>query len=113
MRARRQGEQSGRRELYIALLFLVWIAAIIWRLAYLQVTRHNDYRLRADAQRQETITVSPLRGAIVDRRGWELARSESADSIFAYARQVTDPEKTAQTLSPLLGESQDVLLKKL
>lgn len=113
MRARRQEEQLGRRGLCIALLFLVWMVALIWRLAYLQVTRHADYRLRADAQRQETITVSPQRGAIVDRRGWELARSESADSVFAYARQIKEPEKVARALAPLLGESQDTLLKKL
>jgi len=113
MRARRGEEQLGRRGLCIALLFLVWMVALIWRLAYLQVTRHDDYRLRADAQRQETITISPQRGAIVDRRGWELARSESADSVFAYARQVKEPEKAARTLAPLLGESQDTLLKKL
>jgi cell division protein FtsI/penicillin-binding protein 2 len=113
MRTRRRGEQSGRRQLCIALLFILWMAAIIWRLAYLQVTRHADYRVRAEAQRQETITVSPLRGAIVDRRGLELAISVDTDSLFAYARQVKDPEKVARVLSPLVGENKDALLKKL
>jgi cell division protein FtsI/penicillin-binding protein 2 len=89
------------------------MALIIWRLAYLQVTRHGDYRARAEAQRQETITVSPLRGAIVDRRGWELARSVDAASVFAYTRQIEDPQRVARVLAPLLRESESKLLNKL
>ena len=113
MRVKREEKQSGRRHLLIALLFIVWMAVIIWRLAYLQVTRHDEYRARAEAQRQQTITVSPLRGPIVDRRGWELARSIDTDSVFAYGREIKDPEKIAHTLAPLLGEREGDLLKKL
>jgi cell division protein FtsI (penicillin-binding protein 3) len=97
----------------IALLFLIWIAAIIWRLGDLQIARHHHYRARAEAQRQQTITLSPLRGPILDRRGLELARSSDSDSLAADARQLRDPEKIARTLAPLIGERAGELLKKL
>src|SRR2546430_377607 len=113
MRAKREERQSGGRYLFIALLFLVWMAVIIWRLAYLQVTHHSEYRARAEAQRQQTITISPLRGAILDRRGWELARSVDTDSVFAYSRDLQDSAAVARRLAPLLGEPAGELLKKL
>jgi cell division protein FtsI/penicillin-binding protein 2 len=113
MRAQRKEKKAGGYHLWIALLFLAWMGAIIWRLAHLQITCHEKYRARAEAQRQQTIGVSPLRGAILDRRRWELARSVDADSVFAYAREVKDPAEVARRLAPLVGEREGELVRKL
>src|SRR5581483_11645464 len=115
MRAGKKQKKKGNvsRLLWLALLFIAWMTAIIWRLTYLQVTRHDYYHARAEAQRQDAIAVSPLRGTIVDRNGSNLAVSTDTDSIFVYTREVTDPEKISRTLAPLLGEREGDLIQKL
>ncbi len=111
--AKKGKKRHSFRLLCLALIFVVWMVAIIWRLAYLQVSRHDHYYARAEAQRTDTIAVSPLRGSIVDRNGQELARSVDADSVFVYIREIKDPEKVARSLAPLLGEREGEMMQKL
>ncbi len=113
MRARQTETHSSRRALLIAWLFLLWMAVIVGRLAYLQVSCHQDYQRRAELQREEVVTVAPLRGAILDRRGEPLARSVEADSLYAYKRLMVNPEQVARHLAPLLGQSEGDWLKKI
>ncbi len=111
--AKKGKESNGFRLLCLALIFVAWMIAIIWRLAYLQVTRHDHYSARAAAQRSDVIQVSPLRGSIVDRQGQEMASSVEADSVFVDTREIKDPEKIARALAPLLGEREGELMQKL
>lgn len=113
MRARQTEPHCSRRALLIALLFLFWMAVIVGRLAYLQVSCHQDYRRRGELQREEVVTVAPLRGAILDRRGEPLARSVETDSLYGFKRLMVDPEQIAHHLAPLLGQSEGDLLKKI
>ena len=70
-------------------------------------------RLSAVAQNHQVVsgTVTPLRGAILDRNGDALALTEPGDDISAY--EVSDPERAAVQLAPLIGESVSALAAKL
>jgi cell division protein FtsI (penicillin-binding protein 3)/stage V sporulation protein D (sporulation-specific penicillin-binding protein) len=70
-------------------------------------------QLSALAQSQQVIqsTVTPLRGAILDRNGDALALTELGDDLSAY--EVPDPNRAAALLAPLLQESVATLAHKL
>jgi cell division protein FtsI (penicillin-binding protein 3) len=57
--------------------------------------------------------VPAQRGTIRDRHGMPLAVSEEAITVFAHPFLIDDPAKEAARLAPLLGVSEDELLKKL
>ncbi|HEX4948173.1 MAG TPA: hypothetical protein VFZ34_15985, partial [Blastocatellia bacterium] len=55
------------RHIFVACLFVAWMGVIIWRLAFLQIARHEELAERAARQRNETQSVAATRGTIVDR----------------------------------------------
>jgi cell division protein FtsI (penicillin-binding protein 3) len=93
--------------------FFLCFTVILARALWLQGVRGGALASQAASQQTETVTVPGLRGRILDRRGRELAVSEDAASIYATPYQVKDPERTASHLAPLLGVSNDELLKGL
>lgn len=117
-----QPEASGERHYLIALFFLAWMVAIIWRLADLQITRRGEFVALARSQQTRTSDLKPLRGTIVDRSGRELAATIDPDTVVAdlykigskdEQRAASEKTRIAATLAPLLGEKPDVLLAKL
>jgi cell division protein FtsI (penicillin-binding protein 3) len=68
------------------------------------------------AARSQQMTYEPLpaqRGTISDRNGIDLAVSEPAQDISATPYLIKDPLSAARALAPLLGLSQDAVLRKL
>lgn len=117
-----QPKNSSRRHLLIALFFVAWMAAIVWRLADLQITRRPDFLVSARAQQVHSSEIQALRGTIVDSRGEELATTIDPDTVVADLYKLTfkDEEKSkserlriATILAPVLGESKETLLAKL
>jgi len=95
-----------------AVLFL-WVAAVLGRLAYLQIAKYEFFLNLASRQHGRTIDVDPPRGTIYDRNGAELAMSIDVDSIFAVPSEIPDQESTAQVLSKVLGTDPQELLAHL
>ena len=92
------------KRLYIlAVLLLIWIGIICFRLVRLQVVKYTDFMARAERQQNRTIPVLPRRGNIYDRNGYALAMSIDVDSVFAVPSEVSDPEQTASLLSKVLN----------
>src|SRR3954468_25069438 len=75
--------------------------------------RASSLKHAATTQQVEQITVPARRGAIVDRRGVELAVSEPADDIAVTPYLIKDPAGVARRLAPILGEPENELLSKL
>lgn len=108
-------EPEGPRPRLLALFAvgLLWMAAVLVRLGYLQLVCYSDYLARAHHQQERIIEVSPKRGALYDRNGRELAMSVPVDSCFAVPAEISDPELVARLLSRLLGVSQEELAARL
>ena len=65
------------------------------------------------SQQIEDIADPARRGTIFDRNGVELAVSEDSVTVFAHPFLIKDPAGVAGRLAPLVGRSEDELLRKL
>ncbi|MBI2153890.1 MAG: penicillin-binding protein [Candidatus Rokubacteria bacterium] len=101
------------RALILFVLFACALLALIGRLAYLQVVRHDELSRLAERQRSKTITLRPKRGPVLDRHGGTLAVSSHAESLFALPARIDSPEALARRLAPLLSESPEEIGKRL
>jgi len=91
------------RLLFVAVVALLWGAATLGRLAYLQLFCYGDYLARAQRQQQRLIEITPRRGVLYDRNLHELAVSLQVDACFAVPAEIADPAMVARLLAPILG----------
>ena len=106
-------QRSARTRWLVVFGFaILWMAAIVFRLSYLQLYRYSDYLAKAQRQQQRIVEISPKRGVIYDRNGRELAMSVSMDSFFGDPEEISDPEMVARLLSRVLGMPADDLETK-
>jgi cell division protein FtsI (penicillin-binding protein 3) len=100
----------------IGLLFAFFLSLIVlagMRSLQLGTLKGGSLRAAAAMQQVKTIDVPAHRGTITDRKGVELAVSESASDITATPYLVKDKLKVSQKIAPLLGLSPEDTLKKL
>ena len=93
------------RWLFVWVVALVWIAAVLARLGYLQLFCYSEYFAKAQHQQQRIFEISPKRGTIYDRKGRELAVSLPMDSVFADPAEISDAELAGRLLSRILSDS--------
>jgi len=85
-------------------LGLMVLALIIWgRVFQLQIIQGAQLRKEADAEVQKFCPILPVRGAILDRRGTELAISTRVSSVVAHPAQIRDAGRLSRELAPILG----------
>jgi len=101
------------RALILFVFFACALLALIGRLAYVQVVKHEELSRLAERQRSKTITLRPKRGPILDRHGEPLAVSSHAESVFALPARIDSPEDLSRRLAPLLSERREEILKRL
>ncbi|MBI4589879.1 MAG: PASTA domain-containing protein [Candidatus Rokubacteria bacterium] len=101
------------RALILSTLFACALLALIGRLAFLQIVKHEELARLAERQRSKTIVLRPKRGPVLDRHGQALAVSSHAESLFALPARVGDPEGVAERLAPLLNEAPEEVRKRL
>ena len=101
------------RALILFVFFACALLALIGRLAYVQVVKHEELSRLAERQRSKTITLRPKRGPILDRHGEPLAVSSHAESVFALPARIDNPEDLSRRLAPLLSERPAEILKRL
>ncbi|MHB8754876.1 MAG: penicillin-binding transpeptidase domain-containing protein [Candidatus Acidiferrales bacterium] len=104
---------SRLRLLVIFGLAVVWMVAVLTRVSYLQLFRYREYLERANRQQERIIEISPMRGAIYDRNGRELAMSIPVDSCFADPDEISDPAMVARLLSHVLKTPAEEIEQKL
>jgi cell division protein FtsI (penicillin-binding protein 3) len=92
-----------RRWLVVGVVALIWMAAVLFRLSYLQLVCYAEYFAKAQHQQRRIFEISPRRGAIYDRKGRELAISIPMDSIFGDPTDIKDASLVAGLLSRVLN----------
>lgn len=100
-----------RRRLFILLMLLcVLFAALVIRLAYVQLGEGEELSAKAEDSWRRNIPYSAKRGEISDRNGEVLAYNITTPTVMAIPVQVKEKEQTAKLLAPLLGmKESDVL----
>jgi len=93
--------------------FLALLALAVLRTAWLGTIKGDRLAQAASTQQVSDVTVPARRGAIVDRKGVELAVTEPAADISATPYLVKNPVRVAARLAPLLKRPEDEIIKKL
>jgi len=104
---------TDRRIGWLFLIFLALLAVAVVRTGYLAAVKGGTLRRKAAYQQVTVVTVPAPRGAILDRRGVDLAVSEPADDVSATPYLVPDPVATARRLAPVLRRPFGQLLAAL
>jgi penicillin-binding protein 2 len=87
-----------RRLILLFALVLACFGLLVARLAWLQVLRHEHYRVQAEDNRIALVPIVPNRGLILDRNGVVLASNYSA-----YTLEIT-PSKLEANLDSVIDE---------
>ncbi len=94
---------SGKRLIQLFAFLAAWALIVVARLVQIQIVRHDEYLTKAVRQQERTLSLSPVRGSIVDARLRVLAESISAESIYADPQAVADPKAVARALAAVRG----------
>jgi cell division protein FtsI (penicillin-binding protein 3) len=116
----RLGSPRPRLRMVSLALTLVLVAFVV-RLLQVQAVDASTYAAKAEKNRYVGYTLAAERGGITDRNGVALATSVDAYDITADPTMFTreqlkvddGPEQAAALLSPILGQDQDKLVRKL
>jgi len=105
--------RTRNRVVLLVLAVMGLAGGIASRLYQLEVRSADAMQSRARRQHEREVEIWGRRGAIVDRRGRELAVSLDSSSLFAHPPRVQDPRRAASLLAPVLDLSRDQILAKL
>ena len=94
-------------------VMLLAILIIIFRYGWLQLVQGTELSERMRYQVGQDYLVQSPRGAIIDRNGRELAASTMTKSLFIDPNNVDSEKKEqlAKDLAPLVGKTEDDILK--
>lgn len=92
---------------------MIWALAIVGRLIWLQVIRHDDYLAAAKAQQRHRIEIPSLRGEVLDREGYPLAISIRTRSAVINPQRIVDPIFFSRMIAPVLSLEPRTLASRL
>jgi len=91
----------GQRAAIAALLGLLGIFLLAFRLTQLQIVEHEYFSTRSDDNRMRVLPVAPVRGLIYDRNGLLLAQNLPSFEISITPEQIGNAANLSDTLSRL------------
>ncbi|MEO5845869.1 MAG: penicillin-binding protein 2, partial [Caldimonas sp.] len=90
------------RLLAAALFVLVAFGLLVARLAYLQVSKHDELSTQAENNRIAVVPITPNRGLILDRNGVVLANNYSAYTLEIAPARVRSVDATIDALAEIV-----------
>lgn len=110
----KSSKDSIKKRLKIALIIsFIIVVALILRLGNLQIIRNHELKTEALQQWTKSISISPERGNIYDRKGKKLAISVNASTVWATSSEMEDLKKTSKSLAGVLEIDEKELYNKL
>lgn len=97
----------------IFFLLILFGAAIISRLIYIQLIQHGLYKALAQGQQKIFQFARGKRGEIFFKDGQILAANIEGSYLFVSPKEVGEKEKAAEEISQILGMEKDSILAKL
>ncbi len=111
-----QNKISSKRIGSILIVALLFMIALLLRVAYLQFIDGSRLQTLATSQQTLTETISAKRGTIYDSNGKALAISYDTDKVYITPSQIKDDNNksiVAQNLSSILGIDYNELLTQI
>lgn len=106
-----------KRMLFLLAIFVLIVAALTARLAYIQFVEGSELQKKAFVQQNSGRIISPIRGTIFDRNGKKLAISVQAATIGCKPSDINGnrknitPEKVADGLAEILDMDRNEVLR--
>ena len=105
-----------KRLIFLLSVFIITVAVLIGRLAYIQFVQGNELQKKAFEQQNRGRTISSIRGTIYDRNGKKLAISVQVATIGCNPSDVKtnkkiSVDKIADDLAAILEMDRDNLVK--
>jgi cell division protein FtsI (penicillin-binding protein 3) len=97
----------------VSVMLFLFGAALISRLAYLQIIQHDILVAKSEKQYLSTVQTHFGRGVIYDRNLNELARNVEVESVYVNPSEILDPKSVARILSTTLNLNRDQVYKKI
>ena len=104
---RQEAAMFARRAVVGFLVIFVLLGVLGVRFWYLQVSQHDEFQARSDANRILTRPLAPARGLIYDRNGVLLAENVAAFRLEVIPEQVADMDALLHDLQDTIGVSDD------
>jgi len=102
-----------RRARWLLRLLILWGLAVVAKLFYVQIVKHDFYAELADQQQTKLIEIPAHRGTIYDRNGHILAISVPVETVVVNPAQLPNVEIAAAILSEILNLNQNEVLANL
>ena len=102
-----------RRARWLLRLLVLWGLAVVAKLFYIQIVRHDHYADLAEQQQTRLVEIPAHRGTIYDRNGHILAISVPVETVIVNPTQLPNVEVAAGLLSEILGLNKRELLATL
>jgi cell division protein FtsI (penicillin-binding protein 3) len=97
----------------ISVFLFLFGAALIARLAFLQIIQHDTLVAKSEKQYLSTVKTHFGRGVIYDRNFNELARNVEVESVYVNPSRISDRKTAARILSTTLKLNRDQVFKKI
>lgn len=94
-------DQTKTRMLVLAIVLFTWMLAIFFRLAWLQIARHDEFVSHAAKNQQKEIVVKAPRGEITDRNEVSLAQTVLRESLYADPRMLKQEKARTDFITAL------------
>jgi len=107
------GQWMKLRVFLAGFFFLLALAGVWSRAAFLQIEQNDNLRSMAEEQYVRAIEIPARRGMIVDRHGAALAQSVDVDSIWVDPQKMSSLPEAAKLLARNVGLDEKELLARL
>ncbi len=102
-----------RRARWLLRLLILWGLAVVAKLFYIQIVRHDQYAELAEQQQTRLVEIPAHRGTIYDRNGHVLAISVPVETVIVNPAQLPNVEVAAALLAEILNMDQNKLFNEL
>ncbi len=97
----------ARRAAVSLLIVFAMLGIVVSNLYVLQVEQHDAYQTRSNGNRIKVLPIAPNRGLIYDRNGILLAENRPVFSLEVIPEEVDSLDDTLDSLSDLMGITQE------
>ena len=104
---RHEAETFRARAIVGFLVILICLGVLITRFAFLQVTHHEEFTAKSEANRISTRGIAPSRGLIYDRNGILLAENVAAFKLEVVPEGVKNLDKMLAELNNVVAIGED------
>ena len=112
----RKNRIFSRRAMFIGAGQSVLAGALVTRLAYLQLWKHEEYSSQSDSNRIKPLISPAPRGTVFDRNGIAFTKNDSNYRLLLYLDKKKDVEKLVDKLTEVLdlnAETKNLFLTKI